>query len=151
MEQPQFNLLGVLNNLYVKIPLSQALHDVPIYVKTIRDLCVRKPGRNPRDPPTVHVIGKISELIMGKTLLDTYDDPGNPTVTVQIGKTQIPNVLVYLGATINVMTIETMKKLGLTNLHPTPTILELADRSTIKPKGILDELIVSVDSWEYPT
>ena len=87
---------------------------------------------------------------MGKTLLAKYDDPGNPTVTVQIGHTQIPNVLVYLGAAINVMTIETVRKLGLTNIRPTPTILELADRSTIKPEGILDDLVISVDSWEYP-
>ena len=79
-----------------------------------------------------------------------YDDPGNPTVTVQVGHTQIPNVLVDLGAAINVITIETVKKLGLTNLRPTPTILELADRSTIRPEGILDDLVILVDSWEYP-
>ena len=69
---------------------------------------------------------------------------------MQIGHTQIPNVLVDLGAAINVMTIETVRKLGLTNLSPTPNFLELADRSTIKPEGILDDLIISVDSWEYP-
>ena len=106
MEQPQFNLLGELRNLYVKILLLQALHDVPIYAKTIWDLCVRKARRKPRDPPTIHVLGKISELIMGNTPLAKYDDPGNLTVTVQIEDTQIPNVLVDLGSTINVMTIE---------------------------------------------
>ena len=47
------------------------------------------------------------------------------------------------------MTIETVRKLGLTNLRPTPIILELADRSTIKLEGILDDLVISVDSWEY--
>ena len=87
---------------------------------------------------------------MGKILLEKYDNPGNPTFTVQIGHTQIPNVLVYLGAAINVMTIETVRKLGLTNLRPTPTVLELVDRSTIKLEGILDDLVISVDSWEYP-
>ena len=102
------------------------------------------------DSPTIHVIGKLSELIMGKPLLDKYDDPKNPIVTMQIGSTQIPNILVDLGAVIIIMTIETVKKLGLTNLRPTPTILELADRSTIKPEGILDALLISVDSWEYP-
>ena len=60
---------------------------MPIYAKIVRDLCVIKPGRKPKDPPTVHVIGKLFELIMGKTLLDKYDDPRNPTVTVQIGNT----------------------------------------------------------------
>ena len=87
LEQPQFNLLGELKKLYVKIPLLQALHDVHIYAKNVWDLCTRKPGRKPRDPPTVHVIGKLSELIMGKTLLAKYDDPGNPTITVHIGNT----------------------------------------------------------------
>ena len=87
---------------------------------------------------------------MEETLLSKYNDPRNPTITVQIGSTQIPNILVDLGATINVMTIETVRKLGFTNVKPTPTILELADRSTIKPEGILDDLVISVDSWEYP-
>ena len=59
-------------------------------------------------------------------------------------------MLVDLGETINVMTIETVRKLGLTNLRPTPTVLELVDRSTIKPKGILDDLVILVDTWEYP-
>ena len=65
---------------------------------------------------------------------------------MQIGHTQIPNVLVDLGATINVMTVETVRKLGLTNLRPTPTILELENRSNIKLEGILDDLVISVDS-----
>ena len=55
--KPQFNLLGELRNLYVKIPLLQALQDVPIYARTVRGLCTKKPGRKPRDPPTVHVMG----------------------------------------------------------------------------------------------
>ena len=82
VEQPQFNLLGELKNLYVKIPLLQALHDVPIYARTVCDLCIIKLGIKSRDPPIVHVIGKLSELIMGKTLLAKYDDPRNPTITV---------------------------------------------------------------------
>ena len=105
MEQPSFNLLGELKNIYVIIPLLQALHCVPIYAKTIRDLVINKPRRKPKDPPTVHVVGKLSELMMGKAPLAKYDDPGNPTVTVYIGKTQIPNILVDLGASINIMTI----------------------------------------------
>ena len=29
-------------------------------------------------------------------------------------------------------------------------MLELVDRTTVKPVGILDDIIVSVASWEYP-
>ena len=34
-------------------------------------------------------------------------------------------------------------------LRPTPSILELADRTTVKPVGVLDEIVVSVASWKY--
>ena len=136
--------------MYVKIPLLQDLHDVPIYAKTIRDLVVKKLGRKPKDPPIVHVVGKLFEIMMGRDPLAKYDDPVNPTIRVYIGNTHIPNILVDLGAAINVMTIEIVKKLGPTNLMPTDTILEMADRSMIKPEGILDDLVVSVDSWECP-
>jgi hypothetical protein len=37
-EPPAFNLLGELHNLYVEIPLLQALRDVPIYARTMRDI-----------------------------------------------------------------------------------------------------------------
>lgn len=37
------------------------------------------------------------------------------------------------------------------HIHPTATVLELADRSKIKLDGVLDDLFVSIDSWECPT
>ena len=32
----------------------------------------------------------------------------------------------------------------------TPTLLQLADRSVIKPDGVLEDISVSLYSWEYP-
>ena len=40
--------------------------------------------------------------------------------------------------------------LGITALEPTTTLLELADRSVIKPEGTLQDVVVSVETWEYP-
>jgi hypothetical protein len=49
------------------------------------------------------------------------------------------------------MTLETSQLLQLKNvIRETPTILELADRSTIKPEGVIEDLIISVESWNYP-
>jgi hypothetical protein len=79
----------------------------------VRDLCIRKPGRKPKDPLTVHVVGDLFELMLGKTPPIKYGDPGNPTVTVKIRQTSIPHVLVDLGAEINIMPIETMQLLQL--------------------------------------
>jgi hypothetical protein len=51
---------------------------------------------------------------------------------------------------MNVMTLETMRHLNLQNLQPTTMVLELADRSKVVPEGILEDITVSLDSWEYP-
>ena len=43
-----------------------------------------------------------------------------------------------------------MHTLGLQNLKHTPTVLELADRSTVKPVGKLEDVTILVDAWYYP-
>jgi len=139
--------LGKLQNLYVKIPLLQALRDVPIYTRTIRDIFIKKPGRKSKDPLTVHVMGDVAALMTRKARPIKYGDPGHRTVTVQVGKTFISRVFVDLGVAINIMTLETTQLLQLKNIiRETPTILELADRSTIKLEGVIEDLIVSVES-----
>jgi hypothetical protein len=127
-EPPSFNLLGELKNLYVKIPLLQALRDVPIYARTMRDICVKKLGRKIKDPLIVHVMGDLSALMSGKSPPVKYGDLSHPIVSVQIGKPIIPRVLVDLGAAINIMTLKTFQLLQLQNeVRDTPTILELVD------------------------
>ena len=83
--------------------------------------------------------------------MEKYIDPRNLVVSVQIGNFLVSNVLINLGVAINVMTKQTMDQLRLSHLRPTPTVLELADRSKIKPEGVLEDVIISLDSWEYPT
>ena len=135
----------------IKIPLLQAIQDIPIYAKTIKELCIRKPKRRATTNPTIQVVGTLSDLLSGMETPIKYEDPGNPIVMVQINGQSFPNALVDLGATINILTITTCQKLGITSLDPTTTVLELVDRSVVKPEGTLHDVMVSVDSWEYPT
>ena len=48
------------------------------------------------------------------------------------------------------MTREVMYKLHIIGLEETPTILQLADRSTIIPDCMLEDVIVTLHSWDYP-
>eukprot|EP00253_Pinus_taeda_P014076 PITA_14076 len=43
-----------------------------------------------------------------------------------------------------------MEQLKLPNILFTPTLLQLADKSVIKPDGVLEDISVSLDFWEYP-
>lgn len=134
----------------MKIPLLQALRDILIYSKTVKELCLKKPRRKKKEPPTIHFIGKVVELMFGKISIDKYEDLGNLVVSIHVRGFLIPNTLIDLGVLINIMTLNTMQQLGILDLCPTPIVLELADRSKIKPEEVLDDEIVSLNSWEYP-
>jgi hypothetical protein len=125
---PNFNIEGELKNLYIKIPLLQALQDIPIYAKTIKELCGRKPVRKIKNSSsTVHVVGALSDLILGREEPVKYVDLGNPIVTFQIQGCSFPNTLVDLGADINILTMETCNTLSFDSFNPTPIMLQLAD------------------------
>eukprot|EP00253_Pinus_taeda_P009894 PITA_09894 len=145
-----FDIPGELQNLYIKIPFLQAIQDIPISAKTIKELCIKKSRRNTTTNPRVQVVGTLSDLLSGKETPIKYEDPRNPIVTVQIYGQTLTNALVDLGAAINILTTSTCQKLGITSVEPTSTLLELADRSVVRPEGTLYDVMVSVDSWEYP-
>jgi len=142
----EFDIVGELKIMCIKIALLQAIRDIPIYAKMIKELCGKRPRRKRKDPPTVHVVGTLSDLILGKQVLVKYEDPGSLVVTIQIQGYTFPNTLVVLGAIINLMNYEPYNVLGITTLKPTSTLLELADRLVIKSEGTLEDITASVDS-----
>jgi hypothetical protein len=95
-----------LRNICVNIPLLQAIKDIPIYAKIIRDLCIKNPGRKRKEPPVIQVVGQLSKFI--SEMPSKYNDPGNPVVTIEINGISLSNTLIDLGATINVMIVDTM-------------------------------------------
>lgn len=84
--------------------------------------------------------------MLGETFPTKYDDPRNLIVTIHIREIGILNTLVDLGVVINMMNRETFESLRITDLRPTPTILELGNRSKIWPEGILEVFVILMDS-----
>ena len=114
-------------------------------------MCINKLGRKHEDPSTVHLIGEFSEYISEKPRVAKYGNLGNIIVTITINKVPIGKTLIDLWEAINVMIVTTLEELQLKPLlRPTPTILELADKTKVIPEGILDDIIVTLASWEYP-
>ncbi|KAH9793911.1 hypothetical protein KPL71_004706 [Citrus sinensis] len=59
-----------------------------------------------------------------------------------IGNHTIENALLDLGASVNLLPYSVFLKLGLGELHPTPVVLQLADRSTKIPRGIVEDVLI---------
>jgi hypothetical protein len=138
--------------LCIKIPLLQALKDVPIFNKYAKEQCITRLGRRRKYSPTLNVIGQLADLMLGNLILPKYLNLGSPLVNVHIKNTLFQNTIIDMGVAINVMTKYTMLRLKLQILlRDTSIVLHLANRSTIKPKVMLEDNINSIDSWEYPT
>jgi len=105
--------------LYKKVPLLQAIQDIPVYAKTTKELCIRKPRRKITNNPIFQVVGTLYNLLSRRETPVKYEDLGNPIVTVQINGQTFSNALVDLGAAINILTTTTCQKLGITSVEPT--------------------------------
>ncbi|GJX36452.1 reverse transcriptase domain-containing protein [Tanacetum coccineum] len=59
--------------------------------------------------------------------------------------------LADLGASINLMPLSVLKQLSLPELTSTRMTLELADRSTVHPKGVAEDVFIKVGKFYFPT
>ncbi len=136
--------------MMVKVPFLDVIKEVPIYSKAIREACVKKLGRKKKDPKTIHVLGKLFDLMLDNCKMPKYANPGSPVVTLNIQGVQVQNFLIDLRESINVMTKEVVSKLSIIGLRKIAIILQLADSSTIIPDGMLEDFTITLHSWEYP-
>ena len=85
--------------------------------------------------------------MLGRVIFPEYLDPGSPVVYVHIDGIIFPHTLTYISFAINVMNKETMLKLNLQGSFRKTTIMpQLANRSTVDPEGVVEDVMVSIDS-----
>jgi len=77
-------------------------------------------------------------------------DPVAFTIPCTIGKVSVGRALCDLGASINLMPLSMMKKLGCGEPKPTKMTLTLVDRSVSYPYGVLEDVLVKVNDLLFP-
>ena len=143
----QAEILEVLRQVKVNIPLLDMTKQVSTYAKFLKDLCTVKRGLNV--DKKAFLTEQVSAIIQCKTLVK-YKDPGCPTISVNIGGTCVEKALLDLGASVNLLPYSMYKKLGLGELKLTSITLSLADRSIKIPKGTVEDVLIQVDKFYYP-
>ena len=118
-------ILEVLRQVKVNIPLLDMIKQVPTYAKFLKDLCTIKKGLNVNNK--AFMTKQVSVIIQCKSALK-YKDPGCPTISVMIGGKVVEKALLDLGASVNLLPYSVYKQLGLGELKPTLITLSLADR-----------------------
>ena len=96
----QDEMLEVLRQVKVNIPLLDMIKQVPTYVKFLKDLCIVKRGLNV--DKKAFLTEQVSTIIQCKTPVK-YNDPSCPTISVNIGGTCVEKALLDLGASVNLL------------------------------------------------
>ena len=142
---PRF--LEIFKKLEINIPLAEALEQMPLYAKFLKELITKK--RSWQEKETV-ILNQECSAIIQKGLPPKLKDPGSFLIPCTIGSMAVDKSLCDLGASINLMPLTMMKKMMIEELKPTRMSLQLADRSIKVPNGVVENLLVKVGNFIFP-
>ena len=143
----QTEMLEVLRQVKVNIPLLDMIKQVPTYAKFLKDLCTVKRGLNVNKKD--FLTEQVSAIIECKTPVK-YKDSRCPTISGNVGGISVEKALLDLGASVNLLPYSMYKQLGLGELKPTSITLSLADRFIKIPKGTIEDVLLQGDRFYYP-
>ncbi|XP_025670310.1 uncharacterized protein [Arachis hypogaea] len=142
---PKF--LEVFKKLEINIPLAEALEQIPLYAKFLKELNNKKRSWNERE--TVILTQECSAAIQ-EGIPPKLNDPGSFYLPCTIGNTVIDKTLCDLGSIINLMPLSMMTRLSIEEAKSTQMSLELVDRSLVIPEGVIENLLVRVGKFIFP-
>ncbi|XP_035839930.1 uncharacterized protein LOC110884417 [Helianthus annuus] len=145
----QYNgFLEMIKKLHVDIPFLEALAKMPKFAKFLKGLLLNK--KKIEDLSIITLSEECSAVISNK-LPTKMPDPGSFTIPCEIEGYEFRTALADLGASINVMPYSVFKKLKLGEPTPTYMNVQLADRSVKFPRGIIENVLVKVGKFVFPT
>ncbi|XP_015965190.1 uncharacterized protein LOC107488914 [Arachis duranensis] len=120
---------------------------MPLYAKFLKELMTRK--RNWVEKETVVLTEECSAIIQ-KKLPQKMKDPGSFQIPYIIGDITIEKALCDLGASINLMSLNMMRRMRIEEAKPTRMTLQLADRTFKFPHRVVEDLLVKVGEFIFP-
>ncbi|CAN6716286.1 unnamed protein product [Malus baccata var. baccata] len=108
------------------------------------------PSRKRISTKEVVKVGENVSAILQRKLPPKCKDPGSFTILCVIGNTRFKSAMLDLGASINVMPYSIYVSMNLGELKHDGVIIQLADRSNVYRKGVLEDVLVQVDHLVFP-
>ncbi|XP_022031126.1 uncharacterized protein LOC110932073 [Helianthus annuus] len=147
MEEHYGKFLELFKQLHINLPFVEALAQMPMYAKFLKDILSNKKKLEELSQVTLNE--ECSAVLQNK-LPKKMNDPGSFTIPCLIGSLSVSNALADLGARINLMPYAVFAKLDLGEPKPTRMSIQLADRSVKYPRGIVENMLVKIDKFVFP-
>ncbi|XP_027341719.1 uncharacterized protein LOC113854728 [Abrus precatorius] len=124
----------------------EAMEQMPTYARFIKELLTKKRRFSEE---TVELEAGCSAIIQ-KFLPQITNDQGSFTIPVSIGALPMGKALLDLGASINLMSLSMLKRIGELEIKPTRMTLQVVDRSMKYLYGVAKDDLVKVDKFVFP-
>ncbi|XP_006579096.1 uncharacterized protein [Glycine max] len=146
-ERQLARFLDIFKKLEITIPFGEALQQMPLYSKFLKDLLTKKSKYIHSD--NIVVEGNCSAVIQ-RILPPKHKDPGSVTIPGSIGSVSVGKALIDLGANINLMPLSMCRRIGELEIMPTKMTLQLVDHSITRPYGVIEDVLVRVKNFTFP-
>ncbi|XP_006584235.1 uncharacterized protein [Glycine max] len=140
-EQHLARFLDIFKKLEITFPFGEALQQMPLYAKFLKDMLTKKNRYIHSD--TIVMEGNCSAVIQ-RILPPKHKDPRSVTIPCSIGEVVVGKALIDLGASINLRPLSMCQRLREIEIMPTCMTLQLADRSITRPYGVIEDVLVKV-------
>nr|XP_043615807.1 uncharacterized protein LOC122587707 [Erigeron canadensis] len=132
----------------VKQKLKQQMEIfMPGYAKCLRQILMNKKNLA---GVTTTVLEDVCSTTVTSKLHEKRGDPGIFTIPCKIGNLSVKRALNDSGASINLMPSSIYSKLNLGEPKPIKMKVHLADKSEIRPMGILEDVLVMMGGLVFP-
>jgi len=144
-EDKEKKILEVFKKVKLNISLINAIKQILKYVKFLKELCTTKRAYKLKGHEMVS-IGEVVYADVQKNMLLKQKDPGAFTIPCVIGNASFKRALCDFGASISVMPKNVYDSLSLEPLNKTSIVIQLVDRSFVYPLGVIEDVLVKIDS-----
>ncbi|XP_052625057.1 uncharacterized protein LOC128132496 [Lactuca sativa] len=147
-QEEEKEFLETFRKVQINISLLDVIKQIPRYDKFLKDLCTKK--RKFKANEKIQVNANVSAVIQ-KKLPPKCKDPGIFSIPCTISDLHVESAMLDLGASINVMPYSFFQSLNVGPLEETGVIIQLADKSSVSPRGVLEDVLVQVNQLVFPT
>jgi hypothetical protein len=142
-------ILKVFKKVELNIPLLDAIKQIPKYAKFLKELCTTKRAFKMKGHEKVSM-GEVIFVVVQKNTSLKQKDPGAFIITCVIGNASFKRALCDLGASISVIPKHVYDSFSLEPLNKTSIVIQLMDRSFVYPLGVIEDVLVKIDSLVIP-
>ncbi|CAM8999521.1 unnamed protein product [Rhodiola kirilowii] len=137
----------MLKKLYVYMPFHELIKKAPLCNKFLKEILSKKRTIEEDEP---HPLNHECSALFSKQIPQKMGDPGKFTIPCSIGDMNFSSPLADLGASVSVMPLAIYQKLKLNGVKTAKMTLQLADGTTRRPWGLVENVPIKVDKFYIP-